>query len=156
MSQPHILEQSLANFEGVYFGILNGGAGDDLRMPGWSQDNISVTRHIPGSNRNVTFQMGRGPMTIAYRVHLATETDHAALQALVGDEGVLLVPKRICELPQTDPDANGVRAVSEVDYFGRIYKRITEVKLMDAGSPQVGQDGTVETTLSFQRNERPA
>ncbi len=147
---PHITEMTQSNFEGVYFGILAGRSGGsaDLRMPGWNQPNISTTRHVPGSNRSVTFQTGRGALAVSYNLHLATERDHETLQGLVGSSGTLQAPKRIIELSG--------EGVTEVMYWGRVYKRITNVMLQQITEVQVGLDGTVECVALFQRNERPA
>ena len=153
MAAPHLFEMTHAQFEGVYFTIRSDG--NDVRLPGWSQPNMTATRHYPGTNRSVTFQMGRGPMQLAYRVEFHSRADHEAMQALIGLGGTLQIPRRICELPQTPEDEDGNRAVVDVDYFGTIYTRISDVMLMSVGAPLSGDGEYIETTLAFQRNERP-
>lgn len=154
MATAHLLEQVHTNFGGVPFAI-RAGTGQDVRLPGWSQTNVSATRHIPGSGRSVTFQMGRGSMGVSYTIECQRREDYEALQDLVGSTGVLQIPRRVCELPQTQPDDDGNQAVKDVLYFGRVYTRITEIILMDVGQPMPGDGDYIETTVRFQRNERP-
>ncbi|MGE3796856.1 MAG: hypothetical protein AB7G88_03365 [Thermomicrobiales bacterium] len=153
MTAPHLLEMTHTNFAGVHFAIRSG-TGNDVRLSGWSQPNIAPTRHIPGSDRSITFQMGRGPMVLSYSAEFQDRADYAAIQALIGTTGILQVPRRVCELAQT-PAVDGVRSVEEVNYFGRIYTRVTEIILMDVGQPLAGDGEYIETTLRFHRNERP-
>ena len=149
MTTPHILTQTASGFGGVTFGVLN--SGDDIRLQGWEQENITSTRHIPGGNRNVTFQMGRGPMTLTLLIELGSRADHAALQALVGAEDVLQIPQRVSELAQTTDGA-----VTDVLYWGTVYQRITAVILQSCSGLVVAPDtGRLEATVQFQRNERP-
>ena len=148
-STPHILEQTASGFGGVVFGVLNDG--DDIRLAGWEQENITNTRHMPGGNRNVTFQMGRGPMTLVLRVELGDRAAHTALQALVGTEDVLQVPRNVSELDQTTDGA-----VTDIVYWGVIYQRIIDVILQQCSGLMVEPGtGRLEATLEFQRNERP-
>lgn len=149
MSTPHILEQTASGFGAIVFGVLT--SGNDVRLDGWQQENATNTRHIPGGNRNITFQMGRGPMMLTLRVELGSRTDYAALQALVGTQAVLQVPQRVSELVQTTDGA-----VTDITYWGTVYQRITEVILQDCSGLMVEPGtGRLETTLAFQRNERP-
>ena len=57
--------------------------------PEWEGDTILVTRHIPGSNVNITQNMGKGPERVTYELMLASATDLRALRALVGTENTL-------------------------------------------------------------------
>lgn len=150
MTLPHISEQTASSFGGVIFGIRNDG--DDIRLGGWSQENITNTRHVPGGNRNITFQMGRGPMTLTLRVELGSREDHAALQLLVGEEDTLQIPQRVSELVQTTETDE----VTDIEYWGITYQRITDVILQQCSGLLVEPGtGRLEAVLEFQRNERP-
>lgn len=130
----------MTQFGGCEFQIVH----DDTRLPIWSQESHSVTRHVPGSNVNVTQLLGLGPMTIKYTVECENQERYAALAAAVQTTASLRVPTTIAE----DIGA-------EEDWFGDVYTEYEGVTLMELRSPIVALDQSITVEATFQLQERP-
>lgn len=86
-------------FGGVNFGIYWGG--DPEGMPDWSAPFLTVARHVPGSNITKVQTLGKGALTVTYRVQLDTIEDFLALQALQGTSQTLRVVGDTVTVPGT-------------------------------------------------------
>lgn len=111
-----------------------------LSMPDWSFESISNTRHIPGSNRNVTQLLGKGPQTITYRLWLDSRADLESLKGSVQNTGTLVLFAAMTSATE-----------ATVDIHGELYVEIPDVTLMSLGVPELFPDGTVEVDAVFQR-----
>lgn len=113
---------------------------NSLSMPDWSFEAISNTRHIPGSNRNVTQLLGKGPQTLTYRLWLDTRRDLLDLKERVQETDTLVLFAQMTSAPD-----------EYVDIHGEGYVEIADVLLLNIGQPQIFPDGTVEVDATFQR-----
>jgi hypothetical protein len=132
----------LTGFGPLKFGVLWGSDGSG--MPGWSQESFTSTVHIPGSDRNETFLLGSGPLTITYRLVLASVADYRELVSMKQTQDMLTLYTSMCEL--------GGR---EVVHFGTTYTELDAVTLLDVGGVTVRVDGEVECDATFQLEARP-
>lgn len=131
-------------FGDANFGIL-WDSSDPYGMPGWEQSGQSETRHVPGSDTNITQLLGLGPLAISYRLFFQATADFEAFMASRQGTGTLTVYAAMCELN-----------VPEVVLFGSVYKQIPDVLLIDVSAVSLRVDGAVECTATFQLQERPA
>lgn len=124
----------------VYFGICWPDTGmGELVMPAWSREAFGSTKHIPGSNRNDTHQMGMGPYRNSYNVWLESRAGFRALETLQQATGTLTLPRNICDLDGT-----------EIDLFGTIYVQLADVGLKTVGGARNYLDGSVECLTSWE------
>lgn len=126
-------------FGSVLFGIrANDETGD---LPEWASQGVLATRHVPGSNRNITQLLGMGPQTVTYRVFCETRGDYRALLALRQTTATLTVV------------ANGTVAEGEYESIhGMGYLRIADVTLLDVTNPVFEIDQVVEADATFIRS----
>jgi hypothetical protein len=119
--------------------------GDLADMLGWEQDAYSASQHIPGSNRNVTFLLGLGPLRRTLRVVCDTQSHYDNLRAMRQTEATLRVYAAMNDLNDAD--------VTEVNLFGTAYAEITDVLLLSTQNVRKAVDGSVVCEATFQREE---
>lgn len=129
----------ITRFGDVAFDIL-WPDGADASMPDWMFDSFSTTRHIPGSNRNITQTLGKGPQTITYRLELASRTDLLNLKERVLETDTLVLFAAMTSAPDVYRDSQGEG-----------YVFIADVLLLSLGQPVIFVDGIVEVDVTFQR-----
>lgn len=112
-----------------------------LSMPDWEPQPISNTRHIPGSNRNITQTLGLGPHRVTHRLWLDTHDDYRDLEALLQTEGTLVL---FAEMTTA--------AGTHVDIHGEGHLQITSVLLASLSDRALFPDGTVEVTAVFEKS----
>lgn len=110
-------------------------------MPDWGFASHHTTRHVPGSNRNVTQLLGKGVQTVTYRLSLETRQDLVDLKERVQETDTLVLYAAMTSTPDT-----------YVDLHGSGYVEIANVLLLSLGTPEIFPDGTVEVDATFQRN----
>lgn len=118
--------------------------GDLATMPGWDQAPQSAQTHIPGSNTNIIFLMGLGPLTRSFTVLCPDHATFAVLAGLQQYEGTLRVPAAMNELD----------VATVVDASGTLVADIPSVVLDSLTSVRVGVDGTVQALAAFWRSGR--
>jgi hypothetical protein len=126
-------------FGAIRFGVLwpEGSAS----MPDWGFEAHTTTRHVPGSNRNVTQTLGKGPQTVTHRLCFETVADFRAFKERVLETDTLVLYAAMTSAPD-----------EHVDLHGEGYVEIADVLLLDLDRrPQVFPDGTVEADATFQR-----
>lgn len=112
-----------------------------LSMPDFGSESITNTRHVPGSDRNITQMLGKGPKTVTYRLELDTRADFRALEAKVQETDTLVLFAQMT-----------AESGTYVDIHGEGYLEIANVTLISLGAtPQIYPDGTVEIDATFQR-----
>lgn len=132
----------ICGFGDVKFHILWTGSVNG--MQGWEQEGFGSTRHVPGSNTNVSFLTGMGPLTITYRLFFETLAEHQSFMVFLQTTDTLTVFGKGSEL-----------VGREVVWFGEVYKEYDDVLLTYVGNATVSPDGTVECDATFQMQERP-
>lgn len=118
--------------------------GDIAAMPGWDQVNQTAQNHIPGSDTNIFFLLGLGPLTRSFTVLCPDKTTYAYLAALQQTQGTLRVPAAMNELD----------IATEVDESGTLVADISDVVLDSLTGVQVWTDGCVTAQASFWREGR--
>lgn len=86
-------------FGAITFGIYWGP--DPEGMPDWSAPFLTVARHVPGSNITKVQTLGKGALTVTYRLQLDSIEDFLALQALQGTTATLRVVGDTVTVPGT-------------------------------------------------------
>lgn len=86
-------------FGSVNFGIYWGP--DPEGMPDWAAPFLTVARHVPGSSITKVQTLGKGALTVTYRVQLDTIEDFLALQDLQGSTATLRVVGDTVTVPGT-------------------------------------------------------
>lgn len=137
--------EHITGFGGTHFGILWGN--DPMSMPGWQQGSFAETKHVPGSDVNITQLLGLGEAAATYRLFFEDKREFNAFMALRQTTGTLTLFAAMCEfdVPQW-----------ETVYFGKTYIDIPDVLLFTTSDERPGVDGTVEVTATFQLQERPS
>jgi hypothetical protein len=107
-------------FGDVLFGILS----EQNRVAEWASEGVRSTRHVSGSNRNVTQLLGIGPQTVTYRVYLESHADYRALLALRQTTATLTVAARITTATGEYEDIHGMG-----------YLHLANVTLLDVTNP---------------------
>lgn len=118
--------------------------GDLANMPGWSQSAQTAEYHIPGSDTNILFLLGKGPLTRGFTVLCETKADYARLAALQQVQGTLRVPAAMNELD----------IATERDISGDVVADIPSVVLLSLTDPRVWVDGAVQALAAFWRSSR--
>lgn len=116
----------------------------DAGMPDWQFSSERNTRHVPGSNRNITQYLGKGPQTLTLRLELASKDDLLSLKELVQETDTLVLFASMTSAPAT-----------YVDLHGEGYVEIANVDLIELGQPVIYLDDdryTVEVDATFQRS----
>ena len=133
------LDLSYTRFGSVHFGIL--WPDNSLSMPDWGFESISTTRHVPGSNRNVTQLLGKGPQRVTYRLSFDSVADYRDLKERVQEIDTLVLFAAMTSAPD-----------DYVDLHGEGYIELADVLLLELDQqPQIFPDGTVEASATFQR-----
>lgn len=138
-TMPPDRDVPITRFGGVPFEI-QWPDGAEALMPDWSFEVYRVVRHIPGSNRNITQTLGKGPQTLTLRLELASRADLINLKELVQETDTLVLFAAMTSAPDTYQDTHGEG-----------YVFIDDVLLDTLGQPSVFLDGTVEVDATFQR-----
>lgn len=125
-------------FGAVPFEVLWGS--DALQMPDWTFDSLYSTRHVPGSNRNVTQLLGKGPQRLTLTLELASAADLRALKARVQEVDTLVLDAAMTSATDTT-----------VDIHGEGYVEVANAVLLSLSDPWIGLDGLVQVTATFQR-----
>ena len=128
---------SMTGFADVPFRVLRSGSGSVI-VSDFVRDSFTGTRHIPGSDTNDTFLMGRGPATVTWRIESPTLEDHQDLDALVQTTGTLRIPHGVTTAPHT-----------ESVFYGDVYDEIATVTLLTLGNLEIRNDGTVHADATF-------
>lgn len=129
----------ITRFGGVPFEI-QWPDGAEALMPDWTFEVYRVVRHIPGSNRNITQTLGKGPQTVTYRLELATRADLLDLKERVLETDTLVLYAAMTSATDNYQDVHGEG-----------YVFIEDVELSGLGQPSIFLDGTVEVDATFQR-----
>ena len=125
-------------FGAIPFSIYWGS--DALQMPDWTFDSLYSTRHVPGSNRNVTQLLGKGPQRLTVTLELASVADLRTLKTRVQEVDTLVL-----YAPMTSATE------ATVDIHGDAYVQLDGVVLLSLGQPFIGLDGIVQVEAVFQR-----
>ena len=125
-------------FGAVPFEVLWGS--DALQMPDWTFDSLYSTRHVPGSNRNVTQLLGKGPQRLTVTLELASVADLRTLKTRVQEVDTLVL-----YAPMTSATE------ATVDIHGEGYVEVANAVLLSLSDPWIGLDGLVQVTATFQR-----
>jgi hypothetical protein len=141
------LDLPVTRFGAVPFEVMWPDGGADAAMPDWSQEAYTLSRHVPGSDRTIVQTLGKGPLTVTYRLWLESVGDYRALQAKVQRIDVLVLFAGM-----TSAGSTYVGEVTYVDVRGEGYVFINAVNLFSLGQPSIFVDGTVEVDATFQRN----
>lgn len=115
-----------------------------LSMPDWQPVSLRNTRHIPGSNRNVTQTLGLGQSTLTHRIWLDTLDDYRALEARLQTTGALVLVAEMTTIADT-----------YVDIHGEGHIQIDDVLLADLTDKQIFPDDggpRVEVTAVFEKS----
>jgi hypothetical protein len=132
----------ITRFGSIPFGIL--WPDGELAMLDWQFQSFKTVRHVPGSNRNITQNLGKGPQTITYRLWIESMTDLLNLKERVLETDTLVLFASMTSAPDTYRDVHGE---------GYVY--LDDVELTDLGQPSIFRDGdgnlVIEVDATFQR-----
>lgn len=128
---------SEGGFAGVPFRVRIGESWSD-----WAAEPTLVTRRIPGSNASITQFLGLGPLKVQYQLLLPSAEAYAALRALIGTEGTLVLAE----------DAAAMDGETHLT-LGVAYLELTDVLLVGIDPGSVKRDaGLVFCTANFQKD----
>ena len=129
----------ISRFGDIAFDIL-WPEGADAAMPDWEFSTYKTVRHVPGSNRNVTQTLGKGPQTITLRLELESVADLRDLKERVLETDTLVLFAAMTSAPDDYHDRGGEG-----------YVEIADVLLIEMGQPSIFNDGICEVDATFQR-----
>jgi hypothetical protein len=128
---------SQTRFGTIRFRVLRDGAGAAV-APGWERASHIAEEHVPGSDRTITFLLGRGPRDVTWRVECPSIAEQQALEDAIQTTATLVLPHGTQNAPATVHD-----------YFGDLYDHIDGVVLLDVTNVVVHREGTVRADARF-------
>ncbi len=109
----------------------------------WEQPSYTATKHVPGSDINILFLLGLGPLTVTWTLEFANTDAYRDMTALVQTMGTLTIPQSIAE-----------RFGYERDLSGVLYTEYRDVVLLSLSGAGVAVDGVIEADATFYREAR--
>jgi hypothetical protein len=112
--------------------ILRGSTGAQIGA-GWSRKSNTAEQPVPGSDRTITFLLGRGPRDVTWRVECLAD-DYLDLEAAIQSDATLVVPHGTQNAPAI------VR-----NEFGDLYDHLDGVLLMGLSNETVHRTNRGQT-----------